>query len=411
MIKRIFKNTLFLSISQIISRLIGFGYFILLARVLGVEKFGVYSFTVSFVYGFIPIADFGIERLILINLSRDPQNSGHYLSRLLPLRLVLGIFAYVLLLISGLFLRLGFDQIIYLMIFGLSIIPYNISFLLTGYLNSREEMIFSSVVNICLVLFTAIFVLTFFLFNLNFYWILSAYPLSNILLTIFILRRSFRWRIPLGWNIDVNFWKKILRSSWIFALLTIIAVFYLRLSVVMVNLLLGSVSTGIYSSAFKFIEAGILIPQSLALALFPVSSKLFAEDKNKLKKVYLHGLVTLFALSLLAVAVIRIFSKDIIGLSYGQKYLTASPVFSLLSISLIFFFMNALAANIILNSKKTKTYIILNLGNLLVLFLSCMVLIPKYYLMGAGLAVLIAEICGFIINNLLIYFVLKEESK
>src|SRR4030042_6088128 len=98
MLAKIAKNTIFLSVAQIVGRLIGFFYFLLLARFLGVATFGVYNFTIAFVYNFIPVADFGLERLVLRDISRTPGTAGFYLARLLPLRLFLSLGAYLLVL-------------------------------------------------------------------------------------------------------------------------------------------------------------------------------------------------------------------------------------------------------------------------------------------------------------------------
>ncbi len=407
MFKKVFKNSVFLSGSQVISRLIGFAYFIFMARFLGVEKFGTYSFILSFVYNFIPVADFGIERLVLIDLAREPEKSREYISKLLPLRFFLALATYLIILILGLILGVGARQIFYLSVFGLAIIPYNITFLITSYLNSKEKMIYISIANIFLILLTALFGLVFAWLKLDLAWILTAYPLANLLLMVIFLA-SLRREISAWFNIDWGFWKNILSKCWTFAALTILAVFYLRMSVILVNLILGPVATGLYSSAFKFIEAGILIPQSLALALFPVSSKLFVQDKVRLGKVYLKGLLVLFVLGSLATAVFNLFSKNIINLSYGRDYFSAFPVLSLVSFSLVLFFMNALAANVILNSDKVKTYLFFNFSNLLILIFSCLILIPKYNLQGAAVSVLIAESFGLIVNNLFVYKILKK---
>ncbi|MDD5638515.1 MAG: oligosaccharide flippase family protein, partial [Candidatus Pacebacteria bacterium] len=68
--KKIAKNGFYLVLGQVISRLIGFFYFIFLARALSVENFGIYAWVLGFVYNFLPVADFGIERYILKNLPR-----------------------------------------------------------------------------------------------------------------------------------------------------------------------------------------------------------------------------------------------------------------------------------------------------------------------------------------------------
>ena len=408
MFGKIVKNTFWLSTSQIIARGLGFFYFIFLARFLGVADFGIYSFTIAFVYNFIPVADFGIERLVLRDISREPEKTTYFLKRLLPLRMILAAIAYFLLVILALVFGQTGKQILYLAIFGLALFPYSFSFLLISFLNSREEMKFLAASNIFLILFTgmtgALLVILKFPLTILFF----VYPLANFLLAGWFWLNSKELNLPLGGVIDLVFWKKCLSQSWAFATILILAVFYLRLSVVMLNLIKGSVATGLYNSAFKFVEATILIPQSLTLALFPLSSKLIISDKAKLKKIYLKALLILVLLSVPLMFVFLFAPQLLVKTTYGSNYLGAVPVFMILGLSFVFFFPNALAGNIIQNSDKFKRFLPWAVANFLVALILCLILIPRYSIVGAAWAVVGGEIFGLIINNWFVFRILKE---
>ena len=403
-IGKVARNTFFLSVSQVASRLIGFLYFIFLARILGVRGFGVYTFTTAFIYNFVPVADFGVERLVMRDISRQPKEARYYLSRLLPLRVFLAIFAFVLAVILGLVLHQPWKQILYLAIFGLALVPYNLTLLFASFLNSREKMGYLAGANIGLVLLTAFFGITFGYLERGLSYILLAYPLANLLILGVFLINGKSWGVPFGWIIDWQFWKKSLSQSWVFAFFLIVAVFYLRLTTILVNLIKGPEATGFYSSAFKFVEAMILIPQSLALALFPLSSKLMVENKGQLRGVYGKGLAVLFLASLPFSLGLIFGANLIIKFSYGVNYLAARPVFAVLGVGLIFFFVNALAGNVIQNSKEVRKFLPFAIVNFLITLLFALILIPRYSIVGAAWAVVGGEIFGLIINN---YFVLK----
>jgi len=408
MFGKIVKNTFWLSTSQIIARGLGFFYFIFLARFLGVADFGIYSFTIAFVYNFIPVADFGIERLVLRDISREPEKTTYFLKRLLPLRMILAAIAYFLLVILALVFGQTGKQILYLAIFGLALFPYSFSFLLISFLNSREEMKFLAASNIFLILFTgvtgALLVILKFPLTILFF----VYPLANFLLAGWFWLNSKELNLPLGGVIDLVFWKKCLSQSWAFATILILAVFYLRLSVVMLNLIKGSVATGLYNSAFKFVEATILIPQSLTLALFPLSSKLIISDKAKLKKIYLKALLILVLLSVPLMFVFLFAPQLLVKTTYGSNYLGAVPVFMILGLSFVFFFPNALAGNIIQNSDKFKRFLPWAVANFLVALILCLILIPRYSIVGAAWAVVGGEIFGLIINNWFVWKILRN---
>lgn len=408
MIKRVAKNTFFLSVSQIIARAIGFFYFIFLGRVLGVETFGVYNFTLAFIYNFVPVADFGIERLILRDIPRKPQKAAFYFSRLLPLRFLLATIAYFAALILGLILGQPLRQISYLAVFGLSIIPYSLTYFIASFQNAREKMKYMAIANVSTISLTALLGVIFVFAKLSLVWILLAYVLGQSIVALIFLTRATSWNLPFSWVIDKDFWRKALGQSWVFAALTILAVFYLRLSIILVGLLKGAYFTGLYGSAFKFIEAMILIPQSLALALFPLSSRLFVDNKEKLKAVYKKGLGVLFLSSLPFVLVLMFGSKLIVSFAYGWDYLAAAPVLSVLGLALVLFFVNVLPANIILNSSKVKQFLPWAFLNFLVAVALGLHLIPRYSILGAAYAVLGAEAVGFLINNCFVWKVLRD---
>lgn len=408
MIRKIAENTFLLSVAQIAARFLGFLYFIFLARFLTVETFGVYNFTLAFVYNFIPVADFGLERLVLRDISRSPEKGDFYLKRLIPLRLFLSLIAFVLVLLLALVLGQSLNQIGYLVIFGLFIFPYSFTYLLSSFLNAQEKMkymawaIFFS--QLLVVAFGSVFVLLRFPLSIIF----LAGVLGQSLMAVFFLLKAKSWGLPLGWVIDKKFFLKSLSQSWAFAFLLVLAVFYLRISIILVGLLKGDYYTGLYGSAFKFIEAMVLIPQSLALALFPLSSRLLLEDKNKLEDVYKKGLGFLLLFALPFALILIILARSIIILAYGQNYLAAAPVMVILGISLIFFFLNVLPGNIIQNSHKFKRFLPWSVLNFLITLTLGLILIPKFSIIGAAWTVLGGEFAGLFINNLFVWRILRR---
>jgi O-antigen/teichoic acid export membrane protein len=410
MIRKIVENTLFLSIAQILARFLGFLYFIFLARFLGVATFGIYNFILAFVYNFIPIADFGLERYVLRDISRNHKKTNFYLARLIPLRLLLSLGAYFGVLLLAWFLKQEPTQIGYLALFGLFIFPYSFNYLLSSFLNAQEKMkymamgiVVSQIINLFL---GVIFVL--FKFPLTLIFLTGFFGQSFI--TLYFVFKAKSWGLSLGWMIDKNFLKKSLSQSWAFAFLMILAVFYLRISLILVSLLKGNYDTGLYSSAFKFIEAIILIPQSLALALFPLSSRLFLEDKKRLEKIYQKGLLILFLFSLPFALVLGFLPGLIINLAYGQDYTAATSVMAILGISLILFFLNVLPGNIIQSSPKFKQFLPWAFLNFLITLFLCLFLIARFSIIGAAWSVLCGELIGLIINNLFVWKILKNQK-
>lgn len=407
-IKPIFKNSFLLSVSQIFARILGFIYVVFLARSIGIENFGIYTFTIAFVYNFAPITDFGIDRYVLRELSRHPELSVAYFAKLVPLRFFLAICAYLLVLLGGLALKISNTAFLSVALFGLVLFPSTLISLITNFQNAKEEMESSAFANIATIVLTLILGYLFVQASLPLFWIISAYVLGYLLVAVVLFFKLDSFGLTHRWNLEITFIKDILISSWPFAAMALISAFYLKISLVLVEVIQGDYLTGIYASAFKFIEAFLVITQSLSLALFPISSRLFEDDKKKLKKLYFQALILLLLIALPLSIFLLIFAKDIIYFAYGSQYQSAVLPLSILGVSLIFFFLNSLAGNIIQNSNKIKSFLLISLLYLLVVTAIAAWFISRYSVVGASIAVLIGEIVGLVINNIFIWRILHD---
>jgi len=408
--RKIVRNTALLSSANIFARAIGFFYFIFLGRMLGVENFGHYNFALALVYNFYPVADFGVERLILRDLSKDVQKSQEYFQKIIPLRLVLSLVSIVLVTSLGIILSKSSKDILNIFIFAFCLLPWTFNQLVAGIGNAREKMEVQSIVAISSTGFTAILGGLIALFGGTVTQILVAAFFSNLFVSFFMFFYLKKLDLVFKIDLDVGFWKKILKESWVFALIMIMAVFYLRSSVVIVNYFKGAYFTGIYSSAFKFIEASILIPLSFALALFPQTARLLGSDKGKLTRNYLKSLAAIFAFAVIYALFFILFSPMIIKISYGPSYLEAAAVMRILSIAAIIFFLNTLPGNIIQNSNRVKKFLPFAFLNLILVIILCAVLVPKYSIIGAAWAVIGGEVFGLIINNWFVFRILKGKN-
>ena len=407
---KIFKNTLFLSCANLGARIIGFFYFIFLARILGVEKLGHYSFATALVYNFYPVADFGIERLILRDVSRDKKKASEYFQKIIPLRTGLAIVSIILVSLLGVIVSKNRQDVTNILLFSFCLVPWTFNQLVAGIGNGLERMEVQSLAIVSMSLLTAIFGGFVAFSGGSVPQILLAALFSNSLVSILMINQSKSLGLKFAVKIDFIFIKKILGQSWIFALIMIMAVFYLRASVVMVNFFKGAYYTGLYSSVFKFIEASILIPQSLALALFPQMARLLEKDKQKLLKNYLASLLIILFMSMPFFVIFYFFPQMVIRVAYDERYLGAIPSARILAISFFLFFLNTLPGNVIQSSRKIKIFLPFAFLNLLAMFGFCFYLIPKYSIEGAAWAVLLAEVFGLVINNFFVFRILSEKN-
>ncbi len=397
--KRIAKNSFYLVLSQIAARTIGFIYFIFLARSLTVENFGIYAWVLGFVYNFLPVADFGIERYILKNLPRHLDQAKDYFRSLLGLKLVLGGLTLVLVISLGLIIGLSEEKLISLLIFSTVFLPYNIFHLIISFQNAREEVITGAIGNLLFSLLGALLGAGVIFLKLGVAWLFVAYLLSLFINVLGLTVRAQKVGLSLKPRLKKETIKKVWQECRFFAVLVIMSNFYLRIPLIAIGRIMGDYWSGIYGSVSKFLEAGILIPQAVSLAVAPTFSRLLIQNKDKLKKLYYKTGLGVVGLSLVPLALFLLAGNWFINLIYGERYLPAIPALKILALSLPLFFFNYLAANVIENSKEVKKFIPWAASHFLLVFLLAIILPGKWGIIGGAASLLIGEIARLILNQ------------
>ena len=77
--KAILKNTLLRWVAEIFSKILWLVFVVLLARNLGIEKFGMFSFALSFAGMFIILVELGTHQIISREISKDSFQARRYL--------------------------------------------------------------------------------------------------------------------------------------------------------------------------------------------------------------------------------------------------------------------------------------------------------------------------------------------
>ena len=76
--RRIYKNTTYLGIAEVISRVLQFIVMLYAARILTQENFGKFSFALSLAFIAVILADLGINVLLIREISRNKKLASKY---------------------------------------------------------------------------------------------------------------------------------------------------------------------------------------------------------------------------------------------------------------------------------------------------------------------------------------------
>lgn len=390
------KNTTFFTAAMAIQKILSFVYFIIVARFIGVENTGRYSFALSFTTIFAIFLDFGLTQILIRETARDRSHSQKYLANVLGLKILCSLAVYVLVvvIINLMNYPLLTRQLVYVSGLVMLLDSFSLSFygVLRGHQNLRYESL-GVILNQFIVLLCGVTVL---IMHWGLVPLIGAYligSLFNFLYSSSLLKIKFGIFTNFSW--DKTIIKKILKLALPFA----IAGFFVRLYSSMDMILLSKLSTdralGLYSVAYKITFALQFIATSFSASLYPAFSQYFVSSKELLAQAFVKAIYYLLVLSMpLAVGLIAL-ADQIIGPVFGRNYAEAVAPLRILLLALVLIFIY-FPVGAILNACNYQTRNTINLGVVAIFnMILNLILIPLYGYNGAALAALLSYILLF----------------
>lgn len=393
--KSLKMNAIFSSVTNF-SDLLLFALMILAGRLLGPTDFGAFSFSQSLSIIFLTFSTFGLNVLITRDISRDNNVAQKYLSNILPWRIILSTIAYILLMITGsFFMRMSPQVTKVVAMLGFAVMLRFFSMTGTAVLRAfrrfdLEALAVFSEQCLMLVLGGALLLSGKGLYGLAFSFVIAR--ACGCLLTFGLVKHvtpfSFQFNLPLILELQ----KKALPLGAILILTTAC----LQVNTLIVSHLLDYEKVGLYTAAFKIYNGLFLVPSIIGAILFPRLSHSFYANKQEHNALLVKGILCLL-LSSLAIAVFGIsFSDLIVVTAFGNDYLASSTTINIFFVVLVISFQVWFLRTILVSVDREDILLGCRVVGLLVLILFDYLLIPKFGIVGAALALGSSELFIFL---------------
>lgn len=392
--RRIFKNVSVLFISRVLGYILAFLYIIYTARYLGAEGFGILSFALSFTSLFAIIADLGLNTLIVREIARDKSSASKYLGNTLSMKILLSIITIFLvdLTINILGYPLQTIEIVYLIVLYVIFSSFSQTFysIFQAY-EKMEYQAIGEILNNILMLAGVLLVIYYKLSVLSFGFIYLI--TSLIILGYCIIFCALKFILPkLELKIKWTFWKATLKEALPFGMTGIFTTIYISIDSVMLSFIQGNDAVGLYNAAYKIIALLSFIPFVINLAVYPSMSRFHLTSPKTLKRIVWKYFDLMIILGIPILIGTSILAPEIILLIFGKGYEGSIIALQVLIWTTLFVFANSPFVQLFqsINKQFTVTKII-GLGTLLNVILN-IILIPKFSLVGAGIATALAEL-------------------
>ena len=385
--QRIIKNSFFLTTGQVLSKIVNLGLILVFTRYLGKEGFGLYSFSFAYVGLFLFISYMGMVR----EIAKNKDKAQDILSKTLPLVVIWCLGFLLLVNIIPFILEWNKTERLIILAFSFYFIFDTLGNYFFGVLRAFERMEFQAILNVIERILFMTTALLFWHFDLSLNTL--VFSLASVMglkafVAFSIVKKKFV-RFSLCWSFHKV--SPFLKDAFPFALMTLFMTITARIDIVMLKEIHSIETVAIYSTARKIIESFSFIPESIYIAVFPALSILYMEQKEKFNYTFKQTLIVITVISIPVTAGLFILAPRIINLLFEPEFYPAYIPLQWLSLALLLIFVRqALSAALNTTGKQHIFSIIFGIAmgiNILMNFL----LIPKYEVVGASIALIASE--------------------
>lgn len=391
--RRVARNAVYNSSATLIGNVSGLIITIFLARALGPENFGIYSLSISIAFLVLAFTDLGINQTLVRYVS-DALSKGNlplvrgYIRELGKLKLILtGATSLTILLLSDFLAEYAFHNEAMatpLKIVSAFVLLHPISGFLVGIFNGLNDFRANLVKSITYEFFRATSIIVLVSIGYSIIGALLGFIIATLVsimaLMLLLLRQYRRYIFGLAEKIDM---KRVIRFTGYLTIGSIAWTVFAYVDSVMIGMFMPAEYVGYYRASYSVISAvaGIL---SLPAVLFPVFVQLEGRDlKNAFNRVFKYSAMLAVPASFGLPAI----SREVILTVYGPDYLSALPVFWVLSFLILRSAVGFWA--VIFNAKEKPEYPVraILIGMVMNVLLNYL-MIPAFGIVGAALATL-----------------------
>lgn len=390
--KAIASNTGWLFFDRVLRMGVGFILSVWIARYLGVQQYGLFSYATAFVYLFNPLITLGLDSVVVRDIVQDPSKKEETLGATFWLKVLGGCTSLLLAVGSIIVLRpnepLTIGLVTILAAGGIFQSFETIDVWFQSQVQSKYTVFAKNIAFICIVLLK-VKLITMQAPLIAFAWAgFAEMGLGAIALT-FVYRfkgyslKLWRWNFPRA--------KSLLKESFPLLLSGLTIMIYMKIDQVMLGEMVGDRAVGVYTAATRISEAWYFIPTAIICSVTPSIYKAMEQSKTAYYQ-YVGRLLRLMNLIAVMVAVpVTALAPNIIQLFYGAEFLQSSSVLVIHIWAAIFVFMGVATLPCFIAEGLTDLTLRRTLLGAVINVVLNLLLIPRYTVVGAAVATVISQ--------------------
>lgn len=397
----VIKNTFWLMGSELLVRIIRFFLIIYIARILGTEGWGLFSYAFSFIGTALVFSDAGISTLFIKEYT---NHQTRYIKAMVIIKFFLMVISGIIAIIAGVhFASLPIYAIVFPVI--ITLLLDSIREFITALLRSEEKMeleaLIKTVTNIVLVAASLILLYM----RATPVSLAFGYMIGSISGCIIALIATYPILKKLKTNYHkILYAKEDIKNVWglIFpiALTGLATTAIANMDTMMLGAWKNATDVGLYASAQRIFQFTLIIPAIFVTALYPTLSKIYSENKKRFILIAKNCFSFLFILGTPLALGGFLIANDLMITIFGAEYLPAGNAFAWLILGVFLLFPGILFNTISVVTETQKRIAFYTLSTVVINAFLNILLIPRFGITGAAIAATITQLYLFILNGI-----------
>lgn len=376
-------------LAQGIDKILPVAILLYLARSLGAEEFGSYSFVIAYLAFFQIAAEYSLDTVLVRTMSQRPVERVAIFQAGLGLKVATALLAAVLSCVLVGAVSGGQTPLGLMILASLSLVTGMGAAYRSLFRSTLEiRWVFAIALVRAALLASAVVVAVAVAPGLH--AIFAAMAIANVCAFVAIAVAASS-RVRPAVMVDRALWGELIRGALPLAGNAFALTVSLRAGQLLLMSMRGPVEVGLLSAASRVTEAFTFLPEALMISVYPLMAGLAPSDALRLRQAAQNSSRYLVAAAGFPVILCLAAGREIMVLLYGDGFSQAGPVLSLLSVMALLSATGTVIMNLLIAAHRERTLYRNTMAFAVANVLLCLLLIPESGYAGAALAMVVTS--------------------
>lgn len=394
----VLRNSALLFGFHVATKSLAFVSFILLAKYLGTQLFGVYNYTFALTALFIPLCDLGMDTYLMREVPRlRAEEIPKQLGAVLAWKGFLTFVVFVAISITGGVLdSFGSDRFYMVVLAGLITLLRTYWTTFASFFRAINKVSYETGMLTLARVAEFIVIVVSISTDTGLLSLLAVLTVVNIVfvsLTHVLVRRRFTHPLLIK---DFEQMLSMLRGGLPFALATIFSSIYFNFDTVVLSKFVGDDAAGIYRAAYNLIFPLTMFSLAISGAVFPFASQNYRTHRKEVEDVVRRSVVQLVMIALPIAVTTTLLSAEIVQFLFAPEFAPAAQCLSILVWFIPVVFLTNLFSNTLGAIDEQRFVLNVTILNVVFNVATNLIVIPRFAQLGASIITVLTALLGFV---------------